>query len=201
MSQEVEAAYQTFLADVYKEVSAQDTHSQSEIEVFKQTHICHTYGELLYPSLIKLLKTLDYTDEDVFLDLGSGMGKLVLAVFLRTSFKKVIGIEGSDTHHQQAVNIFNKVKSILPDIFTKGTLELIQGNFLDFDFNQASIIYTCSTCFTQELLWMIGEKINQSLNVRQVMSLKPIANLKRLKLKRLTPIECSWDSAICYHYE
>lgn len=200
MTDDIEAAYQTFLSDVYKEASAHRVHSQSQIEDYQTQHICHTFGELLTPSLIKVLNTINITPEDVFLDLGSGMGKLALTVYLRTQMNHVIGVEGSKEYHVQAVNIFQNLRQQVPDLFSKGKLDLILGNFLDFDFNQASIIYSCSTCFTQELLWLIGDKINQSPNVKQVLSLKPIANLDRLPFKKAIAVECSWDSALCYYY-
>jgi SAM-dependent methyltransferase len=197
---EVEAAYQTFLSHVYKEASAEGVNSRSEIEVYQTQHICHTFGELLTPSLMALLKILPLTPQDVFLDLGSGMGKLALTVYLRTCLQHVIGVEGSNAYFAQGIQVIQNLRQHIPDLFSKGKLDLIHGNFLDFDFKQATIIYTCSTCFTQELLWLIGDKINQATNVNHVLSLKPIANIESLSLKKVIPVECSWDSALCYYY-
>ncbi len=198
--EEVEAAYQTFFSHVYKGVSAKGVNSQADLEVYETQHICHTFGELLTPSLMKLLKLLPLSPEDVFLDLGSGMGKLALTVYLRTCLKTVIGVEGSSAYYEQGIHTLQNLRQHIPNLFSKGKLELIQGNLFDFDFNQATMIYTCSTCFTQELLWLIGEKINQATNVAHVLSLKPIANLDRLSLTKVIPVECSWDSALCYYY-
>ena len=114
--------------------------------------------------------------------------------------KHVIGVEGSNAYYAQGIQIIQNVRQHIPDLFSKGKLEFIHGNFIDFDFNQATIIYSCSTCFTQELLWLIGDKINHASNIRHVLSLKPIANLERLTLKKVIPVECSWDSALCYYY-
>src|SRR5262245_5708685 len=55
--------------------------------------ISETYGEILYPSIDKLLTELSLTEQDVFLDFGSGLGKVVIQVFLRSEVKESCGIE------------------------------------------------------------------------------------------------------------
>lgn len=197
----IDAAYQTFLKSVYQNNGLISQYNQSEREQFELAQVSYIYGELLFPSLMKILKTLVLTEADNFLDLGSGMGNLVLGVYLRTRLKEVIGIEASPTLHAHGIKVLQKVFDAFPKLRESSrTLRLLQGNFLQYDFNRVSIIYTCSTCFTQELMWLIGEKMNRAPLLRQVISLKPIASLTRLPLKKIISIECSWDSALAYYY-
>ncbi len=197
MMETVDEAYQIFLNDVYQGI--EPTHYKQADEL-DHAQVCPTYGELYYSSLMKVLSYLKATKDDVFLDLGSGLGKLALSVYLRTPMLKVIAVEAVPEYHQQALTAFQNAKEAVPALFTKGSLDLICGNFLDMDFNQATIVYSCSTCFSQELLWLMGEKLNQAHNVTQILSLKPMANLHRLPLKKVISVECSWDSALCYWY-
>ena len=52
-----------------------------------------TYGELTPAGVRKLLDYLRLTDRDVFYDLGSGTGKVVLQAAMSVPLKKCVGIE------------------------------------------------------------------------------------------------------------
>lgn len=195
MTVAIDEAYQIFLNDVYKPAQ-----NKPQVEVDADSLVCATYGELYYPSVINMIKRLNIQADDIFLDLGSGMGKLCLIIYLRSLCQHVIGVEAVSLYHQKGVEALKRARSAIPNLFNKGQLDLIEGNFLDFDLNQASIVYTCSTCFSQALMWQIGDRLNAATQVKQVVSLKPIANFERLPLKQVFSVECSWDSSLAYHY-
>ena len=51
----------------------------------RRSRLCgenETYGEIYYYSAVKLLNYLNLSPDDHFLDIGSGIGKLVFQVFL-----------------------------------------------------------------------------------------------------------------------
>ena len=199
-SKELEKAYQNFLDLVYKGLIFDDAYTAQELNSLQQQYICHGYGELLGPSVIKMLKRLELTEQDTLVDLGSGMGKLAFMAYLRTP-AKIIGIEASERLYQKAQQVYQQLQrgetEFKQDLHA---LSFYHQNFLEFDFNQATAIYSCSTCYTQELLWLICEKINRSPNICQVISLKPLDGLK-MPFHSVFSVECSWDSALCYHYK
>jgi len=192
--------YQGYLAKVYQHTQGYQSYSLPQQARYSKTNVCITYGELLYFSVKKILQALILRPEDIFLDLGSGLGKCALQVFMQTDLNKVIGIEASSALHEQAQIVQLQVVADLP-FFWEQDRELIfvRDNFLEANWQDATIIYTCSTCFTQELLMAIGDKINQQPSVKQVLSLRPLPTLQ-MRLKKVFVVECSWDSALCFYY-
>jgi len=191
--------YQGYLAKVYSKPVLTSPSSKEE-DALIQAGICITYGELLYPSVKKLLHIARLAPTDIFLDLGSGLGKCVLQIFLQTALQKVIGIEAIPALHQQACQAQEQMQAALPFLWENRTLDLVEGNFLEKDWQGATIVYSCSTCFDRRLLNAIGHKINEEKQVQQVFSLRALPTLKRLRLKKVFVVECSWDSALCFYY-
>lgn len=100
------------------------------------------YGELYYYSALKLLKHLNLSPNDHFLDLGSGLGKLVLQLYLTSNIASVAGIEINQERNHIALKAMDKVKqkissacdsaltSAFPSAFNSNrTINFIQGDF------------------------------------------------------------------------
>ncbi|MEM7496045.1 MAG: hypothetical protein AAF471_08010, partial [Myxococcota bacterium] len=68
-----------------------------------------TYGEITIGGADQLLEAFDLTAKDIFYDLGSGRGQLVLHAALATPARKSIGIELSRMRHDEAVRAFERV--------------------------------------------------------------------------------------------
>ncbi len=175
------------------------------IHTYQQSHIptvntiAETYGEILFLSFAKLIQKIHWDPQDIFIDFGSGLGKLCLHIFLTQTIKKVVGVEINPHLYQQSMTALDKVKNDFPDLFAHQSMEFHHQDFLTFNFQEATIALIASPCYTQSVLNQLGELINQS-NLKTVLTLKPIATLERLKFKKIHPLECSWDAALCYHY-
>jgi len=159
------------------------------------------YGELYYYSVKKLLKYLKITSEDRFLDIGSGLARLIFQVFLTTNAASVSGIEINAARHSIADRIKEKIEEKLPELFVgKKSLELIMGDFLNHFFDSISVIYVCSTVFSFELLQAIGQKINEMETVRRVASMRKMPDLTRFALVKKIYLQGTWDRTVCYLY-
>lgn len=163
--------------------------------------ITETYGEILYHSVDKLIHQVVLTEEDVFVDLGSGLGKVVVQFFLCSAIKQSCGIEIIPELYQKAQVIKQKVQGSLPSFYSGGRfLHFLLGNFLEIPLTTATVVLVGSPCFSPSMLTSIGNIINQNLNIHSVFTLKPILNLTRLPFKKTIRVECSWDTALCYIY-
>lgn len=164
-------------------------------------NISETYGEVLYPSIDKLISIIKWQDDDIFYDLGSGLGKVALRIFFKTNIKIVHGIELRYELHHVAQTILAKIK-IQKDLFPSGR-ELIfsHGDFLKNSFKDASILFIASPCFSLCILDSLANIINVNPNIQTVLTLKPMPALARLKFQRAVRIDCSWDTALCYIYQ
>lgn len=192
--------YQGYLQSVYQNTKGYQHYSTLAHQDFRKNHISITYGELLFASTNKLINEANFKRGDVFLDLGSGLGKCALQVFMKSDLRKIIAIEASTLLHEQAQAIYQQVQKDFPYFWEEGReTHLIGDNFLKQDWQDSTVIYSCSTCFTPELLVLIGNKINQYPQIRDVFSLRPLPTLN-MPLKKVFGVECSWDSALCFQY-
>jgi precorrin-6B methylase 2 len=152
-----------------------------------------TYGEILPSSVTTIINLLNVKQNDVFYDLGSGSGKVVTQFFLQTKAKKNTGIELVPFRHNIATKIKNKLQTTFPDKFSSQQLQFINGDILTQDLTDATIVYMCSTCFSNELLEEITNKLNESNNIRAIITLKELPNLhKKLKNKQTIITPCTW---------
>lgn len=186
---------QQYLTILYNDAEKQDRSALPKDKVFQ------TYGEILYPSVDKLMSAIQLTEHDVFVDLGSGMGKIVIQFFLKSAIKAAYGIELLPELHQHALNAAKSLQQNLPD-FYKGRRKLtfLLGDILETSFTKATVALLNSTCFTQSLLNELGKIIENTPSIHTLLSLRPINTLQRLVFMKVIRIECSWDTALCYIY-
>jgi 16S rRNA A1518/A1519 N6-dimethyltransferase RsmA/KsgA/DIM1 with predicted DNA glycosylase/AP lyase activity len=155
--------------------------------------ITETYGELLPESVNKLLRVISINENDVFLDLGSGLGKVVKQIFFQTRVKEAHGIEINADLHAEATQ--HSLQN------SNRTLRFTQGDFLTQPLTDATVVLIASPCFSPSILHALGKRINDTSTIHTVLSLRPIATLTRLQFKKIIRVECSWDTALCYVYK
>lgn len=158
-----------------------------------------SYGEILFPSVEKIFKSIFYNTEDIFVDFGSGLGKLCLQVLFTKKLKKIIGLEINSLLYEQSTTVTNKIRTDFPNFDSLNRLEFHCIDFRKFNLNEATIALLGSPCYTQKTFDILGQRFNLS-NIHTVASLKPIRTLNRLRFRKIINLECSWDSALCYIY-
>lgn len=176
-------------------------YQQSSIVTRQRHSMAEVYGEILATSVTKILSQFKWTEADVFIDFGSGLGKLVAQVFLETSIKAAYGIEVVPEFHQLAWQATQSIQQDFPDLFIHRTLQFECADFLQTSLPPATFAIINATCFSQSLLCALGRLINQMPNIHTVFSLRPLPTLKRLIFKKSILIECSWDSSLCFMYQ
>lgn len=191
---------QDYINALYQGISGFISYQPGEKEANEKNNVFLTYGEILYPSVNKIIDYIgDIGPDDVFYDLGSGIGKVALQLFLKTPIKKACGVEASQTRNQYAEKVYEQVKKEFPDLYLGGReLSCKRTNFLEAGIHDATIIYTCSTCFSEDLLAEIGKLIDQCPNIRYVVSMKQIPS--RVPYDTAMDIECTWDKTKCHVY-
>ncbi|MDB6096479.1 MAG: hypothetical protein JWM09_757 [Francisellaceae bacterium] len=188
-----------YLEDTYRELSGFVGYEAGEKEENQKNNIFLTYGEILYDSVDKILNELNLDENDVFYDLGSGVGKMVTQVFMNNLIKKCVGIEASVPRYQNAMKALECIRKDFPILFKNDRIINFEcQNFLSADLQDATIVYSCSTCFSEDLLDKIAKKVNECPKIKYLMSLKKI-NCK-LPLLKTVEIECTWDKSICNIY-
>lgn len=191
-----------YLQLVYQQIKAEQQIKNKFIETTDKKNISEKSGEILYPSVKKLLSIINLSAEDVFVDLGSGAGKLALQVFLNTSVHEVVGVEVVPAFHEQAMQAVRIICDDLSQIDgNERKLTFLAGDFFLLPLPAVSVVFINSVCFTQDMLIALCKMINAMPAVRLVLTLRPLQHLRDLIFKKAVKVECSWDSALCYIYE
>lgn len=161
-------------------------------EKYAKKNICLTYGEILPESVDILINHIDISKDDVFYDLGSGTGKVPLQFFLKTPIQKSYGIEAYLPRHNMAENVYNTMKQTYPQLFNNKQLKSIHNNILYHFIDDATIIFTDSLCFSEELINQLSKKLNNVPNLKYIFSLKKLY-LTNFNLQKTIQLKCSWS--------
>jgi hypothetical protein len=113
-----------------------------------------------------------------FIDLGSvcflfnqGVGRGIIAASFIHAFEKYVGIEFLEKLHQSAIGVKDKYNEHIdklikdnPDIFNfkvSPILDIINGDFLEHSWADATFIFANSTCFSAELMNKLAKKSSE----------------------------------------
>ena len=157
--------------------------------------IAPTYGTITYEGVEIISKALCLTPNDVFYDLGSGIGSLCTQIFMNTPVKKVVGIEYLKDRHEEAVRIKQKIESVYPERFEQNRSIVFEcADFTQCDWNTATVILACSTCYDKSVLERIVKKVNDLQSVRYVISQRMLFD-DHLEIVNILQLPCSWYKA------
>ncbi len=210
--------FEKFLADIYQSEKFDFFSCNLDAQISEDERAGVTagggspvYGEIKFESVLFLLNYLKLNQNDVFYDLGSGLGKFTYLVYLLTSVRKAIGIELSETRYNKASSVSSKISSSYDVIFNfenqmrknvdklplqkiKGKyFELVNGNFLQEDFSDATVIFTCSTCFPDECMASLTEKFAQLQDGTRILTLRHLNEHKDVHPIRTIYLPMTWS--------
>lgn len=123
-----------------------------------------TYGELTLEGIEGLVKEYKKvkkietypTERQVFYDLGSGTGKIVMMVAALLPSLKAYGIELVKHRHEKALTALEQTNS-------KNNITFLHGSFLDYDIRDAGWIFISNLCFSNDMNKEIAEKIEKEV--------------------------------------
>lgn len=158
----------------------------------------YCYGEIDFVSFIAILSGCYIDSETVFYDLGSGIGKAVLACAMVFDAKKCIGIEKFELLHQAALEQADKLAQ-LPDYIGKAMcIEFIQQDILNTDLSDARLIFINATAFFGDLWMDISQHLTQTVGGTQIITVSKPLKSRHFKIIRVTYAAMSWGSAQVY---
>lgn len=169
---------ETIFNILYSKVNAIEISLKDRSEL-KNDHFGLIYGEIVFESFAYLLSVVNPKPGEIFYDLGSGAGKAVFCSALLYDWKKCCGIELLNGLHQLSLKLlkkFNKlpqVKKFFP--LKKYSIEFIHSNLLDYNINDADVIFINATSFTQEFWEAITQKlIHLKIGTRIILTTKKL---------------------------
>lgn len=186
-----EPAYQQLFADV-------NGFALSRAERIKQDALEYVYGEIEFTAYIALLSLDKPMRETVFYDLGSGVGKAVIACAMVFPVKKCIGIELFQSLHETARDLQQQLVSN-PQYHTQAnTIQFIQANYLTFDFSDATYIFINATALFGDAWIVLSRRIEDTPSCITVISTSKALKSKAFKTLRQVNVQMSWGVVSAY---
>jgi Histone methylation protein DOT1 len=157
--------------------------------IHEQNHEPATYGEVTSAGARQLFNhmgmattnapptnnngsTCTNHDSIVFVDLGSGRGKLVIQAYMELSrITKATGIELAPSRHQAAVEAWEELQSTARklrasqneghSLVPEAEIEFLLEDLLESDLSQVTHIYLSSLCFPDKLMYHVAKKLEK----------------------------------------
>uniref|UniRef100_A0A915DEH9 Histone-lysine N-methyltransferase, H3 lysine-79 specific n=1 Tax=Ditylenchus dipsaci TaxID=166011 RepID=A0A915DEH9_9BILA len=165
-----------------------------------------TYGETSFDRMQMILDELKPKDKDVFVDLGSGVGQLVIHAAGGSLVQKAIGIEVAALPAKFAKTLEKEFKKWMSWFGKKHQpFELQQGDFLDDKYRnlimqEATIIFINNFAFQSDLETRIKQELLSELNDGNERHANDISIIMDVCEMKQCPNPCSWTSAYVPYY-
>lgn len=164
------------------------------------------YGEVCFRSFASLLEELSPREGEIFCDLGSGVGKAVLAAALLHRFRRVWGVEVMPELTALAHRCLARLSDESKHTDTGGRqrqhsttpldrIRLDCGDLRDTDWSDADIVFVASTSFGPELMNKVAQGcLRLSQGSRVVTLSQALPPPARAAFRRLfhRPYRFSW---------
>ncbi len=177
-----------------------DGFALSRIARLQNDAIEYLYGEIDFLAFIILLSLVQPDEETVFYDLGSGVGKAVMACAMVFNVQKSCGIELFENLHRCAIKQQQSLSKLKNYQDKASRIEYIQGDFMNTDFDEATLIFVNATGFISPLWDNLSTRIAASRCQTVISTSKPIEHESfRVTHKLQTPM--SWGPATVFIQE
>uniref|UniRef100_A0A671SRF2 Histone-lysine N-methyltransferase, H3 lysine-79 specific n=1 Tax=Sinocyclocheilus anshuiensis TaxID=1608454 RepID=A0A671SRF2_9TELE len=152
------------------------------------------YGETSFDLVAQIIDEMEMMEEDTFVDLGSGVGQVVLQVAAATNCKHYYGVEKADTPATYAESMDKEFKRWMKWYGKKhGEYTLERGDFLSEEWRErianTSVIFVNNFAFGPEVDHQLKERFANMKEGGKIVSSKPFAPLNfRINCRNLSDI-------------
>jgi SAM-dependent methyltransferase len=198
------ARAQQLFDQLYSKLSGYDI-ARSEKERLGRQDESTTYGEVVPSAFFEVMKAVNPREGEVFVDLGSGTGKATMLAAFAYPFSKVVGIELlpglGDAAREVQRKYETELRPQLPPEYHRQEIQFIDGDFLEIDLTAADVVFAHGTCYPQELIAQLAEKLGELRSgARVIMVGHPLIS-PELTVLKMMQMKADWGTALAYAYQ
>lgn len=156
-----------------------------------------TYGELMPSATAKLLAALELDRDDVFYDLGAGVGKVVLLAAATTEVRRAVGVELARSRVDQAERAFAAARRA--GLAGVRRAKMVHADLLSVDMTDATVAYTCSTAFSSPFMRKLTKRLATLPQLRLLASLQDLDPHPAFEPLRVLRLDASWKRRTQVH--
>lgn len=148
------------------------------------------YGELMPTATLRLLAQLELRPRDHFVDLGSGLGKVVLLAAMTTAVGRALGVELSPARVAVAERVLSRARrERIPGV---SRAAFVEHDMMRCDLDEATVIYTCSTAFSSAFMVRLQRRLAKLPRLRTLASLQDFEPHPAFELREIYKVDASW---------
>lgn len=186
------------LSDIFGKTSTgiEKLDAASERAIFfslDEDTITYTYGTIKPKGVRAVLQRLQIDKNDVFTDVGSGVGNVVLQVFANTPVRLARGIEFVKARHANAVQYAESFKNKFR-VDPAREISMVNGDACKEDYSDSTIVFANSKCFNERLLECLKASCESNPNLKYLITFGRLPNTKLRFLGDVSGLETSWAS-------
>jgi hypothetical protein len=155
------------------------------------------YGEINQQALSYLLDYLQLAPKDVFYDLGSGVGKVVMQTALSTPVGRAAGVELSVARYEEALVALERACNYETNLSKR--VQFYNEDLLTTNLHKATVIYTCSTAFSQSFMKKLSEHLANFKHNFKLISLQDLPESPDFELLEILKLDMSWTRKAPVH--
>ncbi|OQR94431.1 hypothetical protein ACHHYP_01272 [Achlya hypogyna] len=186
---------------VYRHISS-DYGKELSMQARKDTEYDttqHVYGEIAFLPFADILHSItpDLPQNNaVFYDLGSGVGKAVVAAALLHPFHKSVGIEVLKPLVDFAYGRKEKLAQEFDSI--ADSISFVAGSFFDHSWGDGDLVFSHSTCFSPAMWERISKQAEQLKQGAYFVSVSHVLQSPLFEVLRTMVVTMSWGSCTVY---
>ncbi|XP_022901113.2 histone-lysine N-methyltransferase, H3 lysine-79 specific isoform X1 [Onthophagus taurus] len=140
------------------------------------------YGETSYDLVCQMIDQIDITQDDIFIDLGSGVGQVVLQMAAATPCKICLGVERAEVPSRYAESMNKNFRAWMQWYGKKfGDYKLIKGDFLNEEHREkitsATIVFVNNFAFGPNVDHQLKERFADLKDGARIVSSKSFCPL------------------------
>jgi hypothetical protein len=161
----------------------------------------YVYGEICFAPFIALLSLAKPDENTVFYDLGSGIGKAVIACAMVYNVKSSCGVELFASLHQAACERHARLESTPDYKLVADKICFMNNNFLNRDLNKATLVFINATGLFGQTWEDLVKRLEQSTHCNTVITTSKSLKSSVFVILHTTSVEMSWGVAAAYVHE
>ncbi|NOS67709.1 MAG: SAM-dependent methyltransferase [Candidatus Peribacteraceae bacterium] len=194
------------LQDVlFSDVAGYSLSASGKAAIDREADPALTYGECTPEAVEHILSITGAKPGEVFYDLGSGTGKMVVFAAFFMAFKKSVGVELLPELHEAAQMVgkryMEEIQPKLEDDRRDTKLEYRLGDIFEADLSDADIVVShCCTCFDDALMQKLSDKLESCKPGTRIVTVTRALSSPAFESVGVSPVQMGWGQATANVY-
>jgi SAM-dependent methyltransferase len=190
---------------LFTDVSGYTLSSSGKAAIGREADPALTYGECTPEAVEHILTVTGARPGEVFYDLGSGTGKMVVYAAFLVPLKKSVGIELLPELHEAAQMVGQRyreeIQPKLSDERRETALEYRLGDIFEEDIQDADIVVShCCTCFDDALMQRLSDSLESLKPGTRIVTITRGLSSPSFELVGTSMCQMGWGQATANVY-